>query len=48
VLGGGWSPPKKYAEVPVKLTDGSVVLAWARDPAGLRSALERVLPAARD
>jgi hypothetical protein len=39
VLGGGWSVPKKFAEVPIRLRDGSVVLAWARDPDALRAAL---------
>lgn len=39
VLGGGWTVPRKFTDVPVKLDDGSVVLAWARDAEGLRSAL---------
>lgn len=39
VLGGGWSVPRKFTEVPVRLDDGNVVLAWARDGDGLRSAL---------
>ena len=39
VLGGGWSVPKRFTEVPLKLRDGSVVLAWARDPDALRGAL---------
>lgn len=43
LLGGGWSLPKKYEHVPIKLDDGSVVLAWARDHEGLRSALSRVV-----
>jgi hypothetical protein len=47
VLGGGWSVPRKFTEVPVKLDDGSTVLAWARDGDALREALSRLL-AARD
>jgi hypothetical protein len=43
VLGGGWSVPRKFTEVPVKLTDGSTVLAWARDGDALRAALSRLL-----
>ncbi|WP_406640360.1 hypothetical protein [Amycolatopsis sp. WGS_07] len=39
VLGGGWSVPRKYDEVPVELDDGTVVLAWARDVEALRTAL---------
>jgi hypothetical protein len=39
VLGGGWTVPRKYADVPVRLSDGTVVLAWARDGEGLRDAL---------
>jgi hypothetical protein len=39
VLGGGWTVPRKFTGVPVRLDDGSVVLAWARDGEGLRSAL---------
>ncbi len=47
VLGGGWSVPRKFTEVPVLLTDGSSVLAWARDGDALRAALSRLL-AGRD
>lgn len=47
VLGGGWSVPRKFTEVPVKLGDGSTVLAWARDGDALRAALSRLL-ATRD
>ncbi|WP_326567947.1 hypothetical protein VSH64_40055 [Amycolatopsis rhabdoformis] len=43
VLGGGWSVPNKYDELPVKLDDGTVVLAWARDVEALKSALERLV-----
>jgi hypothetical protein len=39
VLGGGWTVPKRFTEVPLRLRDGSVVLAWARNPDGLRGAL---------
>ncbi|PRX45559.1 hypothetical protein B0I33_109222 [Prauserella shujinwangii] len=41
VLGGSWSVPRKYTELPLRLDDGTVVLAWARDPERLRAALER-------
>ncbi|MFD9894220.1 hypothetical protein ACFWY9_33140 [Amycolatopsis sp. NPDC059027] len=43
VLGGGWAVPRKYDELPVKLTDGSVVLAWAKDAEALRDALSRLV-----
>ncbi|HEU5469824.1 MAG TPA: hypothetical protein VFV67_04170 [Actinophytocola sp.] len=39
VLGGGWTVPRKLIGVPVRLSDGRVVLAWARDGDGLRAAL---------
>lgn len=39
VLGGGWTVPKRFTEVPLRLRDGSVVLPWARDPDALRAAL---------
>jgi hypothetical protein len=39
VLGGGLTVPRRFAEVAVRLDDGSVVLAWARDGDGLREAL---------
>ena len=41
VLGGGFTPPRKYQQVPLRLDDGSVVLAWARDGERLRTALEQ-------
>ena len=41
VLGGGWSTPRKYDELPLRLADGTVVLAWAKDTEALRAALER-------
>jgi hypothetical protein len=43
VLGGGWSVPRKYDELPVKLDDGTVVLAWARDVEALKAALGRLV-----
>jgi hypothetical protein len=39
VLGGGWSVPRKFDDLPVRLDDGTVVLAWARDGEALRTAL---------
>jgi hypothetical protein len=44
VLGGGWTVPRKYDELPLKLDDGTVVLACARDVRALQSALSRVIP----
>lgn len=41
VLGGGFTPPRKYQQVPIRLDGGSVVLAWARDGERLRTALEQ-------
>ena len=41
VLGGGWNAPPKCDELPLRLDDGSVVLAWARDGEALREALRR-------
>lgn len=40
VLGGGWTVPKKYDEVALKLDDGVFVRAWAKDPDALREALQ--------
>lgn len=49
VLGGGLSVPRKLAEVPLRLDDHTVVLAWARDGEALRAVLrERSGPAAAD
>lgn len=45
VLGGGWSVPRKYDQVPIRLDDDSVVLAWARDGTSLASALRRLVEA---
>jgi hypothetical protein len=39
VLGGGWTVPRKFAEIPLRLDDGTAVLAWARDADGLVAAL---------
>ncbi|RZS44554.1 hypothetical protein EV193_101430 [Herbihabitans rhizosphaerae] len=39
VLGGGWAVPKKFDDVPLKLDDDSVVVAWARDGKALRDAI---------
>ncbi|MFI7678627.1 hypothetical protein [Actinophytocola sp. NPDC049390] len=43
VLGGGWTVPRKTVEVPVRLDDGSTVLAWARDDEALTAALVRLV-----
>jgi hypothetical protein len=43
VLGGGWTVPRTLSAVPVRLDDGTVVLAWARDGEGLRDALRRLV-----
>lgn len=43
VLGGGWSVPRKYQELPLRLVDDSVVLAWARDAEALRTALRAAM-----
>ncbi|MCP2261731.1 hypothetical protein LX15_005457 [Streptoalloteichus tenebrarius] len=43
VLGGGWTPPRGATAVPLRLDDGSVVLAWSHDPAALRAAVARLL-----
>ncbi|ETA66511.1 DUF3093 family protein [Haloechinothrix halophila] len=45
VLGGGLAPPRKYDELPLRLDDGTVVLAWARDGQALRTALRELLSA---
>ena len=41
VLGGGFTVPRKREQVALRLDDGSRVLAWARDPDPLRSALRQ-------
>lgn len=39
VLGGGWSAPRHCDQLPLRLADGTVVIAWAKDVAALRAAL---------
>ncbi|KAA2264839.1 hypothetical protein F0L68_07115 [Solihabitans fulvus] len=39
VLGGGWTPPRGTTGLPVRLEDGTVVLAWARDVTRLQEVL---------
>jgi hypothetical protein len=39
VLGGGWTVPSRLGEVPLRLADDTVVIAWAGDPEALRAAL---------
>ncbi len=43
VLGGGAWVPKGTTDVPLRLTDGSTVVGWARDGHGLRDALRGLL-----
>ena len=43
VLGGGWTVSGKFVEVPLRLADGTVVLAWAKDPDAFRAALRQLL-----
>jgi hypothetical protein len=43
ILGGGWTAPRRTTAVPVRLTDDSVVLAWARDAEELTGALRRLV-----
>lgn len=43
VLGDRWTVPKKFGEVPLRLADGTVVVAWAKDPDALRAALRPLL-----
>ncbi|MDV6012636.1 hypothetical protein F8178_09140 [Haloechinothrix sp. LS1_15] len=43
VLGGGMTAPRKYEEVMLRLDDGSLVLAWARDAEALGRALAEAL-----
>jgi hypothetical protein len=45
VLGGGWTVPKKFTEVPLRLADGTVVLGWAKNPDAFRAALRPLLTA---
>jgi len=48
VLGGGFAVPRGFTGVPLRLVDGRVVVAWARDGDGLRAALESVTGPAPD
>lgn len=43
VLGGGWTAPRKFVEVPLRLRDDSVVVGWAKDPEALRAALRPLI-----
>jgi hypothetical protein len=43
ILGGGWSTPRKTYEIPLRLDDDTVVLAWARDDDALKAALIRLV-----
>ena len=43
VLGGSWTVPRGTSEVPLGLDDGTVVVAWAKNPEGLTEALGRVV-----
>ena len=43
VLGGGWTPPRKTVEVPIRLDDDTVVLAWARDGEAFQETLARLV-----
>ncbi|MER5265872.1 DUF3093 family protein [Actinosynnema sp. NPDC002837] len=45
VLGGGWSLPRGTEAVPIRLTDGSVVMGWARDADALRAEIAKLLTA---
>ncbi|MEU6127621.1 DUF3093 family protein [Saccharopolyspora sp. NPDC047091] len=44
VLGGGFTPPKGTGEIPLRLSDDAVVLAWAKDPGTLLDELRPLLP----
>lgn len=43
VLGGGWSLPRGTEAVPIRLTDGTVVMGWARDADALRAEITKLL-----
>lgn len=43
VLGGSIGVPRKYDEVPLRLRDGSTVVAWARDGETMRAALREAV-----
>jgi hypothetical protein len=48
VLGGGWSLPRGTEALPLRLADGTVVTAWARDAEALREQLDRLLALRRN
>jgi hypothetical protein len=43
VLGGGWTTPRKTIEVPIRLDDETVVLAWARNGEAFQETLTRLV-----
>lgn len=43
VLGGAWTAPRGTTGVPLQLSDGTVVLGWARDPEAFLRALRGVV-----
>jgi hypothetical protein len=43
VLGGAWSVPRGTDPVPIRLTDGTVVMGWARDADALRTEVAKLL-----
>jgi hypothetical protein len=48
VLGGGWTAPRRTTDIPLRLDDGSVVVAWARDDEELTGALRRLVDPEED
>lgn len=43
VLGTGWAVPRKFESVPLRLKDGTTVVAWAMDGEALRAALQKLV-----
>lgn len=43
VLGGSWTVPKGTGEIPLRLTDDTVVLAWAKDHEELSAELAKLV-----
>ncbi|KAA5833327.1 hypothetical protein ABT337_19930 [Saccharopolyspora hirsuta] len=43
VLGGSWTVPKGTGEVPLRIDDDKVVLAWAKNPEALSAALAKLV-----
>lgn len=43
VLGGSWTVPKGTGEIPLRLDDDTVVLAWAMDPEKLAAELAKLV-----